>query len=63
MILKDNEYCVCGECIAIHKEVLEEWRDHFRDLAKMKEDGFLRGYCLGKADILVNLLKLFEKEI
>lgn len=67
MRLEPNEYVIKKkgdlETITITKEALEKWRDHYLNVAKKyKKDPCKRGYFIGKAGTLIDLLKHFEEE-
>ena len=64
MTLRNGEYEIHGDSITIRKEVLEQWRDHYhmKGREKSEADGptWQSWYYWGKADVFVDLLKLFE---
>lgn len=67
MELRNGEYKIENDGIWIPKKVLEEWRDHYFNVSDknkkkwVKEgNGFAFPYYLGKATVLVDLLKMFE---
>lgn len=70
MRLKEHEYDIVDEAINdggvgifITKEALEKWRDHYLKVAdKSKEEPFKWGLYIGKADVLIDLLKHFEED-
>lgn len=62
MTLRKGEYEITDDAITIKKEVLEQWRDHYMESIHTEKEyypgeGFYWG---GKADVLTDLLKLFE---
>lgn len=67
MRFDDNEYIVSkagvpDESITITKTALEKWRDHYLKVAdKSKKEPFKWGLYIGKADVLIDLLKMFEE--
>ena len=67
MVLRDGEYEINGDKITIPKKVLEEFRDHYKSLSfaqnKPKKEGgnrYLSWMYMGKYDVCVSLLKMFE---
>jgi len=69
MILEYYKDYICvpdGEktSITISKKALEEWRDHYRNVAKKHPDEreFTKLYYVGMADVLTDILKHFEEE-
>ena len=64
MTLRNGDYEIHGDSITIRKEVLEQWRDHYhmKGREKSEADGptWQSWYYWGKADVFVDLLKLFE---
>ena len=64
MTLRPNDYEINGDSITIKKEVLEYWRNHYHMMwrEKSEADGptWESWYYWGKADVFVDLLKLFE---
>lgn len=74
MKLKDTEYRVgilptkagFSDAIVITKEALEEWRDHYFEVATNMErfpiDQWQQKFYLGKAEVLTELLKHFDNE-
>ena len=64
MTLRSGDYEIHGDSITIRKEVLEKWRDHYhmKGREKSEADGptWQSWHYLGKADVFVDLLKLFE---
>ena len=65
MTLRNGDYEIHGDSITIRKEVLEKWRDHYhmKGREKSEADGptWQSWYYWGKADVFVDLLKLFEE--
>ena len=65
MTLRNGDYEIHGDSITIRKEVLERWRDHYnmKGREKSEADGptWPSWYYWGKADVFVDLLKLFEE--
>ena len=62
MVLQD--YKVDGEYICISKKELEECRDHYHKLSqhhKENRDSFRQPFYLGKRDICIDILKMFEQ--
>jgi len=60
MTLSNDEYKIEGNGIWISKDALESWRKHYTLVAEHKKDCLLQGLYLGKADVLIDLLKMFE---
>lgn len=61
MTLRNGDYEIHGDSITIKKEVLQEWYDHYMKVAKEKTDSkYVKTYFHGKADDVLDLLKLFE---
>ena len=49
-----------GDNITISKDVLEKWRDHYWEVSRKQDDEWRKGFYIGKADVYINILKLFE---
>lgn len=67
MKLEKDEYCITHRIpcntITITKQALEEWRDHYKKVASQNEkESFIRGLYVGKADVLIDILKHFDNE-
>lgn len=70
MILEKDEYCITHRIpcntITITKQALEEWRDHYFEVATNIErfpiDQWQQKFYLGKADVLTEILKHFEED-
>lgn len=67
MRLENTEYRVKEmdglKTITITKEALAEWRDHYLEVGDgHREEPFIWGLYVGKADVLTDLLKHFEEE-
>ena len=61
MTLRNGDYEIHSDSITIRKEVLEKWRDHYMKVAEEKTDSkYVKTYFHGKADDVLDLLKLFE---
>ena len=67
MELRNGEYQIKDGGIWIPKKVLEEWRDHYCKVADSnKKRWFKEGnefaypHYIGKATVLIDLLKMFE---
>lgn len=63
MILEQGEYEISedGEKITITKKALEEWRNHYDKVRKhYGERSNVAWMYLGKTDVFVDLLKMFE---
>lgn len=63
MTLREGEYQIADDSITIRKEVLEQCRDHFNEVAREqhgKKNELLSMYYNGKADVFTDLLKMFE---
>lgn len=61
MVLKD--YKIDGDYIKITKSELEQLREHYWNLAKHhgeNRDSFRQALYIGKHDIIVDILKMFE---
>ena len=61
MVLQD--YKVDGEDIYISKKELEKCRDNYHKLAqhhKENHDSFRQAFYLGKRDVCIDILKMFE---
>lgn len=67
MRFENLEYIVTknvpDESITITKKALERLRDHYLNVADgSKKEPFKWGLYLGKADVLIDILKHFEEE-
>lgn len=60
MILQD--YKIEGDYIKVSKAELEEWKNHYWEVSRDKDEDWEKGFYLGKGDALVELLKMFEQE-
>ena len=58
MVLQD--YKIDGEYICISKKKLEEWRDHYNNVASEKGRGKIGWFYLGKGEVIIDILKMFE---
>ena len=58
MVLQD--YKIDGEYICISKKELEEWREHYHNVASEKGKGRIGWFYLGKREVLIDILKMFE---
>ena len=59
MTLRNGDYEIHGDSITIKKDVLAEWYVHYSKVSKQNFD-YMQAYFAGKADVFVDLLKLFE---
>ena len=60
MTLRKGEYEINEDSITIKKEVLEQWRDHYSEVSKSESREQLSLLYLGKHDVIVDILKMFE---
>ena len=63
MTLRQGEYEITDDAITIKKEVLEQLRDHYYNVAidmELSEQDEKQMFYLGKHEVIVNLLKMFE---
>lgn len=63
MTLQQEEYRIEDGGIWISKAVLEEWRNHYFNVAKEcndKMDYSKQMYYFGRTDYAIDLLKMFE---
>ena len=63
MTLRQGEYEINDDAITIKKEVLEQLRDHYYNVAldmELSEQDEKQMFYLGKHEVIVNLLKMFE---
>ena len=61
MTLRQGEYEITDDAITIKKEVLEQWRDHYHEVAAQCDyNPIMKGMYIGKADVFTDLLKMFE---
>lgn len=60
MTLRKGEYEVNEDSITIKKEILEQWRDHYLEVSKSESREQLSLLYLGKHDVIVDILKMFE---
>ena len=58
MILKD--YKIEGDYIKVSKKELEQLRDHYNAVASEKGKGKIGWFYLGKREVLIDMLKMFE---
>lgn len=58
MVLQNYE--VDGDNIIITKDELEKWRDHYQNEADTKGRGKIGWFYLGKREVLIDILKMFE---
>ena len=62
MVLQD--YKIEGDYIKINRKELEEWRDHYGGIVireLYEDDPWRNGFYLGKRDVCVDILKMFEQ--
>ncbi len=63
MTPRQGEYEITNDAITIKKEVLEQLRDHYYNVAldmELSEQDEKQMFYLGKHEVIVNLLKMFE---
>ena len=60
MTLRKGEYEINEDSITIKKEVLQQWRDHYLEVSKNESREQLSLLYLGKHDVIVDILKMFE---
>ena len=60
MTLRKGEYEINEDSITIKKEILEQWRDHYLEASKSESREQLSLLYLGKHDVIVDILKMFE---
>lgn len=67
MVLEKDEYRIEGDGIWISKKALEEYRNHYCNVAdkfkpkpKKQDLDFRWPFYIGKADVCIDLLKHFE---
>lgn len=60
MTLRKGEYEINEDSITIKKEVLQQWRDHYLEVSKSESREQLSLLYLGKHDVIVDILKMFE---
>ena len=60
MTLRSGDYEIHGDSITIKKDVLAEWYVHYSKVSKQNFD-YMQAYFAGKADDVLDLLKLFEE--
>ena len=58
MVPKD--YKIDGGYFCISKEELEKWRDHYYSVASEKGKGKIGWFYLGKHEVIIDILKMFE---
>ena len=58
MVLQNYE--VDGDNIIITKDELEKWRDHYQNEANTKGSGKIGWFYLGKREVIIDILKMFE---
>lgn len=58
MVLQNYE--IDGDNIIITKAELEKWRDHYQDEANTRGRGKIGWFYLGKREVLIDMLKMFE---
>ena len=49
-----------GDYICISKEELEKWREHYQEEANTRGRGKIGWFYLGKREVIVDMLKMFE---
>lgn len=59
MTLRNGDYEINGNSITIKKDVLEKWHEHYGKVSRENFD-YMQAYFAGKADDVLDLLKLFE---
>lgn len=63
MKLRNHEYKTQGNEITLSKEILERWRDHYQEVSERYGEAWRKMFYLGKAEILVDLIKLIDDEV
>lgn len=58
MVLRD--YKIDGDYIKISKAELEEFAEHYYNVASEKGKGKIGWFYLGKREVLIDILKMFE---
>lgn len=58
-----QDYKVEGDYICISKDELEKWRDHYESVASEKGRGKIGWFYLGKREVLIDMLKMFDSLI
>ena len=58
MVLQD--YKIDGDYIKVSKAELEQLRDHYDAEANRRGRGKIGWFYLGKRDVLIDMLKMFE---
>ena len=61
MTLEQGEFKIEGEGIWIRKDVLDRCKAHYaKEADAYKKDAFRYPYYLGKSEVFLGLLKMFE---
>lgn len=58
MVLQNIE--IDGDNIIITKSELERWRDHYQEEANRRGRGKIGWFYLGKREVMIDMLKMFE---
>ena len=58
MVLQD--YKIEGDYIKVSKAELEQLRDHYNNVASEKGKGKIGWFYLGKREVIIDILKMFE---
>ena len=61
MVIRNDDYRIEGDGIWLSKALLESYRDHYPKMADAhKKDSFLQGFYFGEAQVVFDILKMFE---
>lgn len=61
MTLSNDEYKIEGNGIWISKDALISWREQYaKEADRYKKEDLRYGIYLGKSDVFIDLLKMFE---
>lgn len=67
MVIRGDDYKIEGEGIWLSKELLEKYKAHYlnvaeghRDSWKKNKDTFKFPFYVGKAEVMIDILKMFE---
>lgn len=67
MVIRGNDYRIEGEGIWLSKKLLEDYKAHYlnvaegnRDSWKKNKDTFRFPFFVGKVEVLIDILKMFE---
>ena len=60
MTLDSRHYTIDGDVIIVDRSELQRWFEHFKHICEIVHTDSMKAYNAGRADILGDILRLFE---